>query len=79
MPPRVRLGVVHLAPRRAALRARKASTPREIDPQIQTTPPNVELLVHHLPRLLKTKGSLKQVQIVHTGIPRSRINSPTGW
>ncbi len=49
MPPRVRLGVVHLAPRRAALRAREAGALPEVNPQIQTTSPGIELDVHDLP------------------------------
>jgi hypothetical protein len=69
MPPRVRLGVVHLASSRTALRAPKPRPLREVNPQIQTTPPSIELDVNHLPWLLKAKGSLKQVQIVHAGLP----------
>jgi hypothetical protein len=76
MPPSVALGVVHLASGRSALRARKPSTLREVNPQIKTTPRNIEPDIHDLPRLLEAKGSLKQVEIVHVGLPSSRIRSP---
>src|ERR1035441_5877819 len=68
MPPSVALGVVHLASGRSALRARKPSTLREVNPKIKTTPRNIELDIHDLPRLLEAKGSLKQVEIVHAGL-----------
>src|SRR5205823_4697128 len=60
MPPRVALGVMHLAARRAALRTCEPSALPKVDPQIQTTPPRIELDINDLPRLLKTKRLAKQ-------------------
>jgi hypothetical protein len=65
MPPRVRLGVLHLAARHPAHRARKPRPLRKVDPQIEPAPLGVELAVDYLPRLLKAKRSLKQVEIGH--------------
>ena len=49
----------------------------EVDPQIEPPPLSIELDVDHLPRLLKTKRALKQVQ--HRACPSSHhraIRSP---
>src|SRR6266498_5380774 len=76
MPPRVRLGVMHLAPGHPALRARKPSPLPEVDPQIQPTPLGIELDVHHLPRLHEAERLLKEVEIVHARLPSSKDQKP---
>jgi hypothetical protein len=58
---------MHLAPAGAALRARKPRPLRKVDPQIKPPLASIELEIHHRPRILKAKRSLKQVKILHTG------------
>ena len=86
MPPHLRLGVMHPAPITPALRTREPRALRKVDPQIKTLMPSVELVLHHLPRRLKTKRPLKQLHIRHAGLQSSvngarhapsRIGRPT--
>ena len=67
MPPGLLLGVMHLAACRSTLRTPEPRALREVDAQIQPPPLHVKLDIHYLPRLLKTKRSGKQVEIVHAG------------
>jgi hypothetical protein len=68
---------MHLAPAGAALRARKPRPLRKVDPQIKPPLASIELEIHHRPRILKTKRSLKQVKILHAA-PIIAVRSPTG-
>jgi hypothetical protein len=75
MTPRLLLRVMDPAPVSAALRAREPRALREIDPQIQPLARRIELDADYLPRVMKTKRSLKQAQIVHHRLPSSPIRS----
>jgi hypothetical protein len=58
---------MHLAPTSATLRTRKPRPLRKVDPQIKPPLASIELLIHHRPRILQAKRSLKQVKIWHAG------------
>ncbi len=78
MPPRLRLGVARLQPRRTALRAAKHRPAGEVDPQIQPALIDVEAHLDDLPRRVQPKRLLKEVDVMHTGLPSSKIRSTAG-
>ena len=78
MPPRLLLRVMHLQVVAPALRTREPRALAKVDPQIEPTLPSIEPDARHHPRLPKAESALKQVNLRHTSLRSSTINSRAG-
>ena len=76
MPPRLLLGVVHLAVGPLALWAREPRSLREVQDQLQPPRLTVEVDAHDAPRLLQPQSLLEEVRIVQARLPSSTKKKP---